>query len=318
MVENAGYYQKEYRCESRAPRIGAAAAVLNCMTDWAKASTRGRKTAGVQRPGHAETCMEPWLWTGKGIRRSSSGGITRQHGSVAALPHRLRVCRPQLSNQGVSISLQKAQCAAMLDAACCDDHRSALRRHMHRVAFSGPAFSVCSQSGPYGSTRPETPTLQSRSCILHILFHWGKEHDRRFRTFLSIVQRKLSKSLTRPSPLSKENTSNHQQVAPLCSKKTPRNAAKPHSLCPKKFYKQSARSASSPLTIFLSVKVKPLETGKAGGLPYLGWVCHRLIAILPHPVRRNPPAKATGRESKRIYLVPKRSDCELMRAASSK
>lgn len=206
MAGKAGCYQKEYRCESRIPRIGAAAAVLNCMTDWTKASTRGRKTAGVQRPGHAETCMEPCLWAGKGIRWSSSGGITRQHGSVAALPHRLRVCRPQLSNQGACISLQKAQCAAMLDAACCDDHRSALRRHMHRVAFFGAMFSVCSQSGPYGSTRPETPALQSRSCILHILFHWDEEHNRRFRTFLSIVQRKLSKSLTSPSPLSKENT----------------------------------------------------------------------------------------------------------------
>lgn len=235
MAGKAGCYQKEYRCESRAPRIGADAAVLNCMTDWAKASTRGRKTAGVQRPGHAETCMEPWLWTGKGIRWSSSSAITRQHGSVAALPHRLRVCRPQLSNQEACISLQKAQCAAMLDAACCDDHRSALRRHMHRVAFFGPMFSVYSQSGPYGSTRPGTPALQSRSCILHILFHWGKEHNRRFRAFLSIVQRKFSKSLTRPSPLSKENTPNHQQVTPLCSKKTPRSAAKPHSLCPKKF-----------------------------------------------------------------------------------
>lgn len=185
-------------------------------------------------------------------------------------------------------------------------------------AFSGPMFSVCSQSGPYGSTRPGTPALQSRSCILHILFHWGKEHNRRFRTFLSIVQRKFSKSLTRPSPLPKESSPNHQQVTPLCSKKTPRSAAKPHSLCPKKFYQQSVRSASLPQAIFLSAKAKPLETGKAGGLPNLGWVCHRLIAILPHPVRRNPSAKATGRESKRIYLVPKRSDCELMRAASSK
>lgn len=318
MAENAGCHQKEYRCESRTPRIGAAAAVLNCMTDWAKASTRGRKTAWVQRLGHAETYTEPWLWAGKGIRWSSSGAITRQHGSVAALPHRLRVCRPRLSNQGGSISLQKAQCTAMLDAACCDDHRSALRRHMHRLAFFGPMFSVCSQSEPYGSTRPGTPTLQSRSCILHIPFHWGEEHNRRFRTFLSIVQRKLSKSLTRPSPLSKENTPNHQQGTPLCSRKTPRSAAKPHPLCPKKFYQQSARSASLPQAIFLSVKAKPLETRKAGGLPYLGWVCHRLIAILPHLARQNPSAKATGRESKRIYLVPKRSDCELMRAASSK
>lgn len=205
MAENAGCHQKEYRCESRTPRIGAAAAVLNCMTDWAKSSTRGRKTAGVQRLGHAETCMEPWLWTGKGIRWSSSGAITRQHGSVAALPHRLRVCRPRLSNQGACISLQKAQCAAMLDAACYDDHRSALRRHMHRVAFSGPMFSVCSQSGPYVSTRPGTLTLQSRSCILHILFHWGKEHDRRFRAFLSFAQRKLSKSPTSDAPLLKED-----------------------------------------------------------------------------------------------------------------
>lgn len=202
-----------------------------------------------------------------------------------------------------SILLQKAHCAAMLDAACCDDHRSALSRRMHRVAFSGPTFSVCSQSGPYGSTRPGTPTLQSRSCILHILFHWGKEHNRRFRAFLSIVQRKLSKSPTSDAPLLKEDSTKCLQVSVLC---------------PKKFYKQSARSASLPQAIFLSVKAKPLETGKAGGLPNLGWVCHRLIAILPHPARRNPSAKATGRESKRIYLVPKRSDCELMRAASSK
>ena len=188
-----------------------------------KKNSRGTKTWPC------ETCTEPWLWAGKGIRWSSSGATTRQHGSVAALPHRLRVCRPRLSNQGGSILLQKAQCAAMLDAACCDDHRSALSRRMHRVAFSGPTFSVCSQSGPYGSTRPGTPTLQSRSCILHILFHRGKERNRRFRAFLSIVQRKLSKSLTRPSPLSKENTPDHQQVTPLCSKKTPRSASKSQS-----------------------------------------------------------------------------------------
>lgn len=98
----------------------------------------------------------------------------------------------------------RGQHFASKSAVRCDDHRSALSRRMHRVAFSGPTFSVCSQSGPYGSTRPGTPTLQSCSCILHILFHWGKEHNRRFRAFLSIVQRKLSKSLTRPSPLSKE------------------------------------------------------------------------------------------------------------------
>lgn len=318
MAGKAGCYQKEYQSESRTPRIGAATAVLNCMTDWAKSSTRGRKTAGVQRLGHAETCMEPWPWAGKGIRWSSSGDITRQHRSVAALPHRLRVCRPQLSNQGACISLQKAQCDAMLDAACCDDHRSALRRHMHRVAFSGPTFSVCSQSGPYGSTRPGTPTLQSRSCILHILFHWDKEHNRRFRAFLSIVQRKLSKSLTRPSPLPKESSPNHQQVTPLCSKEDSPECRQASFPLSKEVYQQSARSVSLPQAIFLSVKAKPLETGKAGGLPNLGWVCHRLIAILPHPVRRNPPAKGNGRESKRIYLVPKRSDCELMRAASSK
>ena len=207
---------------------------------------------------------------------------------------------------------------ASAHTAHCNGHRSALHRHMHRLAFFGPMFSVCSQSEPYGSTQPGTLTLQSCSCILHILFHWGKEHDRRFRTFLSFVQRKRSKSLTSPIPLPKESSPNHQQVTPLCSKKTSQSAAKPHSLCPKKFYQQSARSASLPQAIFLSVKAKPLETGKAGGLPYLGWVCHRLIAILPHPARRNPSAKATGRESKRIYLVPKRSDCELMRAASSK
>ena len=176
-----------------------------------------------------ETCTEPWLWAGKGIRWSSSGAITRQHGSVAALPHRLRVCRPRLPNQGVCFLLRETQCAAMADAVRCDGRCSALHRHMHRVAFFRPLFSVCSQSGPYGSTRPGTPTLQSRSCILHILFHWGKEHNRHFRTFLPFVQRKLSKSLTRPSPLSKENTPDHQQVTPLCSKKTPRSAFKSQS-----------------------------------------------------------------------------------------
>lgn len=180
-----------------------------------------------------ETCTEPWLWARKGIRWSSSGAITRQRGSVAALPHRLRVCRPRLSNQGGSILLQKAQCAAMLDAACCDDHRSALSRRMHRVVFSGPTFSVCSQSGPYGSTRPGTPTLQSCSCILHILFHRGKEHNRRFRAFLSLVQRKslqiavkdwyfvhkrLSKSPTRGAPLLQEDSPKCRQASYPLSK----------------------------------------------------------------------------------------------------
>ena len=87
-----------------------------------------------------ETCTEPWLWAGKGIRWSSSGAITRQRGSVAALPHRLRVCRPRLSNQGGSISLQKAQSAAMLDAACCDDLRSALRSQVQRSPLSSFVF----------------------------------------------------------------------------------------------------------------------------------------------------------------------------------
>lgn len=198
------------------------------MTDWAKASTRGRKTAGAQRLGHAETYTEPWLWAGKGISWSSSGAITRQHGSVAALSHRLRVCRPRPSKQGGSILLQKAQCAAMLDAACCDAHRSALSRHMHRVAFFGPMFSVCSQSGFYGSTRPETTALQYRSCILHILFHWGEERNRHFRTFLPAVQRRLSeiadkvqsfvhkrlsKSPTSGAPLLKEDSPNCRQAS---------------------------------------------------------------------------------------------------------
>lgn len=283
MAGKAGCHQKEYRCESRTPRIGAVAAVLNCMTDWAKASTRGRKTAGVQRLGHAETCMEPWLWAGKGIRWSSSGGITRQHGSVAALPRRLRVCRPQLSNQGACISLQKAQCAAMLDAACCDDHRSALRRHMHRVAFFGPMFSVCSQSGPYGSTRPRTPTLQSRSCILHILFHWGEEHNRRFRAFLSIVQRKFSKSLTRPSPLPKESSPNHQQVTPLCSKKTSQSAAKPHSLCPKKFINSLRVPLHCPKQFSCPSKRSHWKREKPVAFPILDGVATGLLLSSPTP-----------------------------------
>lgn len=148
MAGKAGCRQKEYRCESRTPRIGAAAAVLNCMTDWAKASTRGRKTAGVQRLGHAETCMEPWLWAGKGIRWSSSGDTTRQHGSVAALPHRLRVCRQQLSNQGSAYRFKKCsalrclmQRAAMTIAAHCVGTCTALR-------FSGQCFPSVRRADP--------------------------------------------------------------------------------------------------------------------------------------------------------------------------
>ena len=65
MAENAGCHQKEYRCESRTPRIGAVAAVLNCMTDWAKASTRGRKTAGAQELGHAKPARSLGYGQGK-------------------------------------------------------------------------------------------------------------------------------------------------------------------------------------------------------------------------------------------------------------
>ena len=151
-----------------------------------------------------ETCTEPWLWAGKRIRWSSSGAITRQHRSVVALPHRLRVCRPRLSNQGAAFCFKKRsvlrclmQRAAMTIAAHWVGTCTALR-------FPGQRFPSVRRADPYGSTRPRTQTLQSRSCILHILFHWGKEHNRRFRAFLSIVQRKLSKSLTRPIPLSKE------------------------------------------------------------------------------------------------------------------
>ena len=167
-----------------------------------------------------ETCTEPWLWAGKGISWSSSGAITRQHGSVAALPHRLRVCRPRPSKQGGSILLQKAQCAAMLDAACCDAHRSALSRHMHRVAFFGPMFSVCSQSGFYGSTRPETTALQYRSCILHILFHWGEERNRHFRTFLPFAQRRLPKLPPSLIPVVQRSSTNSQHIPLHCPKRS--------------------------------------------------------------------------------------------------
>ena len=192
-----------------------------------------KKNSRGTRAWPCETCTEPWLWAGKGIRWSSSGAITRQHGSVAALPHRLRVCRPRLSNQGVCFLLRETQCAAMADAVRCDGRCSALHRHMHRVAFFRPLFSVCSQSGPYGSTRPGTPTLQSRSCILHILFHWGKEHNRHFRTFLPFVQRKslqiavkdryfvhkrLSKSPTRGAPLLQEDSPKCRQASYPLSK----------------------------------------------------------------------------------------------------
>ena len=192
-----------------------------------------KKNSRGTRAWPCETCTEPWLWAGKGIRWSSSGAITRQHGSVAALPHRLRVCRPRLPNQGVCFLLRETQCAAMADAVRCDGRCSALHRHMHRVAFFRPLFSVCSQSGPYGSTRPGTPTLQSRSCILHILFHWGKEHNRHFRTFLPFVQRKslqiavkdwyfvhkrLSKSPTRGAPLLQEDSPKCRQASYPLSK----------------------------------------------------------------------------------------------------
>ena len=84
-----------------------------------------------------------------------------------------------------------------------------------------------------GSTRPGTPTLQSRSCILHILFHWGKEHNRHFRTFLPFVQRKslqiavkdwyfvhkrLSKSPTRGAPLLQEDSPKCRQASYPLSK----------------------------------------------------------------------------------------------------
>lgn len=141
-----------------------------------------------------ETSTEPWLWAGKGIRWSSSGAITRQHGSVAALPHRLRVCRPRLSNQGGSILLQKAQCAAMLDAACCDDHRSALSRRMHRVAFSGQRFPSVRRADPTVQLdlghRPYSPA--HASCI-----------------FCSIGAKNTTDVSAHSSPLSKESSPNH-------------------------------------------------------------------------------------------------------------
>ena len=155
---------------------------------------------------------------------------------VAAPSHRLRVCRPRLFNQGVCLLLQETQCAAMADAVRCVGRCSALHRHMHRVAFFGPMFSVCSQSGSYGSTRPETPPQQSRSYILHILFHWGEEHGSHFCAFLSIAQRCLFKSPTRPNHLSKESSSNRRQDPVLCPKNSLQITDKPHSLCPKKFY----------------------------------------------------------------------------------
>ena len=202
MTGKARRHPKEFRCGSRTPRIGVAFAVLNCMTDRAKASTRGREAAGGTK---AWPCGNQHGALVMGRKRGpwfSPGASSRLHGPVAAPPHRLRVCRPRLFNQGVCLLLQETQCAAMADAVRCDGRCSALHRHMHRVAFFGPMFSVCSQSGSYGSTRPETPTPQSRSYLLHILFHRGEEHDRHFRAFLSITQRCLFKSLSRPSPLS--------------------------------------------------------------------------------------------------------------------
>ena len=110
-----------------------------------------KKNSRGTRAWPCETCTEPWLWAGKGIRWSSSGAITRQHGSVAALPHRLRVCRPRLSNQGVCFLLRETQCAAMADAVRCDGRCSALRWPVQRVALAGAACSVFRVGGEFGS-----------------------------------------------------------------------------------------------------------------------------------------------------------------------
>lgn len=95
-----------------------------------------------------ETCTEPWLWAGKGISWSSSGAITRQHGSVAALLHRLRVCRPRLSNQGAAFCFKKRialrclmQRAAMTTAAHCVGTCTALR-------FPGQRFPSVRRADP--------------------------------------------------------------------------------------------------------------------------------------------------------------------------
>lgn len=113
-----------------------------------------------------------------------------------------------------SILLQKAHCAAMLDAACCDDHRSTLSRHMHRVAFSGQRFPSVRRADPTVQLdlghRPYSPA--HASCI-----------------FCFIGAKNTTDVSAHSSPLSKENTPDHQQVTPLCSKKTPRSASKSQS-----------------------------------------------------------------------------------------
>lgn len=112
-----------------------------------------KKNSRGTRAWPCETCTEPWLWAGKGIRWSSSGAITRQHGSVAALPHRLRVCRPRLPNQGVCFLLRETQCAAMADAVRCIGTCTALR-------FSGHCFPSVRRAGPwFNSTWDTDPTI---------------------------------------------------------------------------------------------------------------------------------------------------------------
>ena len=188
-----------------------------------------KKNSRGTRAWPCETCTEPWLWAGKGIRWSSSGVITRQHGSVAALPHRLRVCRPRLSNQGVCFLLRETQCAAMADAVRCDGTCTALR-------FSGHCFPSVRRAGPMVQLdlghRPYNPA--HASCIFCFI---GAKNTTDISAHSSPLSKEnLFKLPSRTGTLSIRGSPNHQQGAPLCSKKTPRSAAKPHTLCPKKFY----------------------------------------------------------------------------------
>lgn len=105
------------------------------------------------------------------------------------------------------------QRAAMTIAAHCVGTCTALR-------FSGQRFS---------SVRRADPTVQ--------LAPGHRPYNPAHASCIScfIGAKSTTDVSTHSSPLSKESAPNHQQVASLCSKKTPRSAAKPHSLCPKKF-----------------------------------------------------------------------------------
>ena len=121
------------------------------------------------------------------------------------------------------------QCAAMADAARCIGTCTALR-------FSGHCFPSVRRAGPMVQLdlghRPYNPA--HASCIFCFI---GAKNTTDISAHSSPLSKEnLFKLPSRTGTLSIRGSPNHQQGAPLCSKKTPRSAAKPHTLCPKKFY----------------------------------------------------------------------------------